>query len=155
VLFAPLPPKPPRAPLAPFGRRLAQAFSAFWKSGFPAAAPAPGALPAPPDGGVTPFFSRHDRNALSEAEPDEDEDDEEDEDGAFVVVVVELEELAAPPHAAATRPIATITTPILRRRRFLEDVARCHVRWSGTRSWVRSRVLMISIVASGSVVLLL
>jgi hypothetical protein len=109
--------------------------------------------PAPLDDGVTPFFSRHDRNALSDAEPDEDEDDGEEE--ALVVLVVELEELAAVPQAAARRPITTIAAPTLTRRRFLEDVARRHVRWSGARSWFCSRVLMTTIVASRPVVLLL
>lgn len=134
MLFAPLPPCPPIAPLAPFGRRLAQALSAFWKSGLLAAEPGPGvgAPPVPPEGGVTPFFSRHDRNALSEL--DEDEDEEEDGDAALVVGVVVLEELAAPPQAAPRRPIATIATPRLRCRRFFEDVARHHVRWSGAMS---------------------
>jgi hypothetical protein len=74
------------------------------------------------------------------------EDDE--EDAGFVEVVVDFEELAAPPHAAARRPIATIATPTLRHRRFPEDVARRHVCWSGARSWVCSRVLMTTIVAS-------
>jgi len=152
VLFAP--PFPPKPAPVPFGRRLAHALSAVWKLGFPDAAPAPavGAPPDPLDVGVTPFFSRQERNAVADAVPEEDEGDEEDEDGAVVVVVVvELEELATPPHAAARRPTATIATPTLRRRRFFEDVARRHVRWSGVTSLVCSRVLMAAIVARRAV----
>ena len=158
MLFAlPTPPKPPRAPLAPFGRRLAQVLSAFWKLGFPAAPPAPG-LPAdppaapPPAGAVTPFFARHVLNAVADAVV---EDDDEDDAPDFGVVVVDFEAIAAPPHAAARRPIDTIATPTLRRRRFLKDDARRHVQWRGARSSVCSRVLMTTIVPSRSVVLLL
>jgi hypothetical protein len=145
------PPFPPKPPAVPFGRRLAQALSACWKLGFPDAAPAPGVggPPVPPDVGVTPFFSRQDRNAVSDALPDVDEVGV--VVGFVVVVVVELEELAAPPHAAARRAIATITMPTVRRRRLLEDVARCHLDRSGVRSWACSRVLMAVSVAGWSV----
>jgi hypothetical protein len=85
----------------------------------------------------------------------EEEDDEVGVVVDLVVVVVELEELAAPPHAAARSPSATMATPTPKRRRFLEDVARCHARWSGDTSWVCSRVLMPTILARRPVALLL
>lgn len=138
-MFAPPAPKPPRAPLVPFGRRLAHALRAFWKLGFPAALPAlaappnPPPAPAPPGDAVTPFFSRHDRNAVADAVPEEEDDEDE---GLEPVLVVgdDFDAVAAPPQAAASSATNTTAVPTLSRRRALEAVARRHTHRSGANS---------------------
>lgn len=121
--MAPPPPNPLPAPPVPAGRRLAHALRAFWKLGFPPAGPGPPNPADPPDappreGGVTPFFWRHDLYAAAEAFVGEDGDDGLD----LVVVVVDFGELATLPHAAATRATVAIATPMLRRRLVSEEV---------------------------------
>jgi len=78
---------------------------------------------------LSPFFSRHALNAAAEAV------DEEDEEPDLLVVVEDFEELATPPQAAATRATVTIADPMLRRCRFLDEVARRHTDRSGINSW--------------------
>jgi hypothetical protein len=164
VVLAPPPPKPP--PFALFGRRLAQAWIAFWKFELPPAPPAaPGAPPPPPPGapppalGVTPFFSRQLRNAVSDAllEVDDDgvddggEDDEEADFVVLVELVVDFDTLGELLHAAASSPTATIATPTLSRRRSVDDVTRRHADRSGVASWCCRRFLMAAIVTPRSV----
>lgn len=133
---APLAPNPPpKPPRAPFGSRLAHALNAAWNFEFvppgndPGAADPGGADPdgidpdgmdppgtpppnpsAPPEGSVTPFFLRHEVNALADVLVDEEDDLEAE------LADVDFAALEPPPQAAATIARSAMARPTTRLR---------------------------------------